>query len=565
MIKKIQNWFLKRWFKTYGFKHQLHALKISAMREYFALLMEQGTGKSWVVVLTAAFLRRAGKIDALLIIAPKGVAPGWLRQQLPEHMPDDVEYVAARWRAGMPKYMQRALREVTEERDKLRVVVMNTEAFGMTATAIDFALGFIEDAGGRVLVVVDESHRIKTPTASTTKRILNLGTRADYRRILTGTVADKPFDVYSQYCFLSPQILETDSFTAFRNEYARMEPADSGIMRHIAMRIPKVWKGRYIDDITGKPAEGRVNIDGSLRNKYMEPKYLPPIVARNPDGSPAYRNLEKLHALTAPHSYRVLKRDCLDLPEKLYNRYYTELDGGMQTDLYNQIKEESRVEWEDGRISTFNKLTVYLRLQQVICGYIPNEDNVLQEIFPSWRENPRIVSTLELLDDRPPGEGTIIWCRFIHDIKRLQQALAEAYGKRAVVEFHGSVKDKQRQENVERFEGERIVMSKSGKVVSRSPVPDKDRPRFMLAQPQSGGVGQTWVAANLSLHYSNMFSLIDRLQCEDRPHRIGQKRTVNYIDIEAEDTVDSIIIGSLVAKKEVANIINGDKGVAWLG
>ena len=91
-----------------------------------------------------------------------------------------------------------------------------------------------------------------------------------------------------------------------------------------------------------------------------------------------------------------------------------------------------------------------------------------------------------------------------------------------------------------------------------------DRARFMVAQQQSGGVGQTWTAANLSLYYSNTFSLIDRLQSEDRPHRIGQEHPVQYVDLEAEDTVDSVIINSLIAKKDVADAINDDPKVLWL-
>lgn len=564
-------WLKGKWLKTQPFRHQVKALTLSALSEYFALLMEQGTGKSWVIVITAAILRRLGMIDAVLIIAPKGVAPGWVRQQFPEHMPGAVPYVAALWRSrsGMSKTRRKALDAVLEEREVLRVVVMNTEAFGATAEALDFAMTFLEATERRVLLVIDESHRIKTPTTSTTKRITKLRALSKFRRILTGTVADKPFDVFAQYNFLDPAILSTDSFTEFKSEYAEMMPDTSGLMRHIAMRIPKKWSGLYIDEITGQPTDKARDADGLPNKKQMVPAYMPQIVATNADGTPRYRNLEKLQKFIAPHSYRVLKVDCLDLPPKLYNRYYTELDAGKQSALYASVRDQHRIEWESGQVSVYSKLVVYLRLQQIICGYIPNEyledDDKMQQLFQSWKENPRIVSMLELIEDRPPGEGTIIWCRFREDIRCIAEALQESYGERSVVQFHGGVGERQRIENVERFEGERIIMNRSGKVLRRESVPQKDRPRFMAAQTRAGGIGQTWVAANLSLHYSNSFSLIDRIQAEDRPHRIGQTRTVNYVDVEAEETIDTTIIGALINKKGVADTINGDRTSAWLG
>lgn len=581
-----------RKFKTKPFKHQLEALRRSQDKEFYALLMEQGTGKSKVVVDTAAHLRREHKIDTVLIIAPKGVAPEWLRKQFPEHMPDDVAYTAALWRpkSGMSQRRKRDLATVlSAEPEYLRIFIMNIEAFGATSEALDFAIEVLDSAES-ALVVVDESHRIKTPSAHSTKRVSNLRVRAAFRRILTGTVADKPFDLFSQFNFLSPDILQTDSFAAFKSEYAELVPDTSGLMRHIAMRIPKThggyyltedgeqsqesknkdgtrrdWIGLYIDDVTGLPMPGERNDDGTPRKKHMVPAYLPTIVAKNEDGSPRYRNLERLHNLIAPHSYRVLKRDCLDLPPKLYNRYYTEMSE-RQRAIYEQVRDDFRVEWESGAVSVYNRLTAMLRMQQVLCGYIPAREDgeELREIFPSWKDNPRITDTLECIGDRPDGERMIIWCRFVEDIRRITEALAESYGANSVVQFYGAVNDKGRAEAVARFEGERVFMNRDGTVKRKEKVEDAERARFIISQQRAGGVGQTWIAATLSLHYSNTFSLIDRLQAEDRPHRIGQVRPVQYIDIECLDTVDTTIIDSMIAKKNVADVINNDDPNEWL-
>ncbi len=711
-------------FKTKPFKQQLEALRRSKDAKVFALLMEQGTGKSKVIIDTAAHLWRGHKIDMLFVIAPKGVAPGWIRQQIPTHMPDDIPYIAGLWKAGMSQTRARELSTVLKATDRLRIIIMNIEAFGATEDAIDFAITGL-DAAMSALLVVDEcfpagtkvrtpsgerpiesikvgelistsvgpkpvtnvflhksktlaelklsngqtilctpthllwsdigwvearastgqtllhhqevrleancagsgwrepqklssqrprqektrfpgtvrvdgvthkefrsevdvwdlevegvhhffaegflvhnSHRIKTPGAHSTKRITNLRNRSAYRRILTGTIGDKPFDVFSQFGFLDPAILQPDvegnySFTTFKAEYAELQPDTSGLMRHIALRIPKKWSGKYIDDMTGQPEDGAFNFDGTKRQKHMVPAYLPTIVALNPDGTPKYKNLERLQQLIAPYSYRVLKVDCLDLPGKLYGRWYTEMSP-LQWKLYKQIRDQLRLEYESGQIVTFNKLTAILRLQQVVCGYVLNEEQQLVCIFDSWRENPRILSMLDYIEHRPEKEGTIIWCRFIEDIRQVTAALRDRYGAKCAVQFYGEVNEVDRETAVARFQGERQIMDKSGNLIRNEPIPPEQRARFMVAQQRAGGVGQTWTAANLSFHYSNSFSLIDRLQAEDRPHRIGQEHPVQYTDIEAEDTVDSTIIDSLIAKKDVADVINNDPTLSWL-
>ena len=60
-------------FKTQPYKHQLDALQDSWDKENFAYFMEMGTGKSKVLLDNAAMLYDKGKINGLLIIAPKGV------------------------------------------------------------------------------------------------------------------------------------------------------------------------------------------------------------------------------------------------------------------------------------------------------------------------------------------------------------------------------------------------------------------------------------------------------------------------------------------------------------
>jgi SNF2 family DNA or RNA helicase len=66
-----------------------------------------------------------------------------------------------------------------------------------------------------------------------------------------------------------------------------------------------------------------------------------------------------------------------------------------------------------------------------------------------------------------------------------------------------------------------------------------------VGNPQTGGYGITLTEASTVIYYSNGYDLEKRLQSEDRAHRIGQKKSVTYIDLIAEKTVDEKIVKAL--------------------
>ena len=80
-------------FKTEPYAHQLHALGASYNKENFALFMEMGTGKSKVLVDNIAMLYDKGKINAALIVAPKGVYRNWERQEIPTFICQSMCYI----------------------------------------------------------------------------------------------------------------------------------------------------------------------------------------------------------------------------------------------------------------------------------------------------------------------------------------------------------------------------------------------------------------------------------------------------------------------------------------
>ena len=170
-------------FKTKPYQHQLNALARSWNKEYFAYFMEMGTGKSKVLVDNIAMLYDKGKINGALIVAPKGVIGTWYNNEIPNHMPDHVEYKSVLWQANINAIQKKKLDVLFETGTDLHILVMNVEAFS-TQKGVDFAHKFL--SCHNAIMAIDESTTIKNPDAKRTKNVCKLGPHARYRRILTG-------------------------------------------------------------------------------------------------------------------------------------------------------------------------------------------------------------------------------------------------------------------------------------------------------------------------------------------------------------------------------------------
>jgi len=457
-------------FKTKPFEHQRKAFYMSRGKRSFALLMEQGTGKTKVIIDNAAYLYGQGEITALIVIAPNGVHRNWVNSEIPIHMPDWCVHKSVFYTAGMNKKRTEEYNEVVGSSDCLKIFSFNVEAF----TSIK-AIEFMQKAllSNKVMLVVDESSRIKRPGAKRTKIITKFGKQAEYLRIMTGTPVTKgPEDVYSQFKFLDHKILGYDSFYSFRARYCTM---------------------------------------GGFENRQII----------------SYQNINELTRNIEGHSFRVLKKDCLDLPDKIYQRHYVEMSA-KQSKIYKTMKESFVAELEGAVIDAPEAITRLLRLQQITCGWFPTENGV----EPIESKNLRLEALKEILGDI--NSKVIIWARFRADLKAIEAALGDL-----AVSYHGDVTNDDREAAVYRFQNDDTI-------------------KYFIGQPQSGGIGLTLTAADYVVYYSNSFDLEIRMQSEDRCHRIGTKNNVTYIDIEARKTIDSKIIKALREKKNLADIITKD-------
>ena len=475
-------------YKSKPYEHQHTAFLLSREKVNFALLMEQGTGKSKVIVDTGVYLYGLGRINAILLVAPNGVHKKWEREDLPFSIPEYVDYQCAVWHAG-DKKSKADCEALFNPGDKLRILCVNVESFSYPK-GVDLVKRFLQATD--CLMVVDESSRIKNPSAARTKTLTKLGKEAKYKRILSGTpVVNSPLDLYAQFNFLDDDIFG-QSFYSFKNEYAEMIDPNS----RLAMAIRNKSGGR-----------------------------TPQIIAKDENGNVQYKNLEKLRDIVAGHSFRVTKDECLDLPAKIYEKRYFQLPT-LHKDLYDQLATKARLEFGTSTLTVLHKLTLMLRLQQITSGYFPNDDGVTITMYPNPKDNPRIACLLDTIED---VEGSIIiWCRFRHEIESLHKLI----GEESCTYYGGDTKD-QRESALANF--------------------TNGTKRVLIGNAQSGGIGLNLTKATTVVYYSNDFSLENRLQSEDRAHRIGQTDHVLYIDLEAEDTVDKSITTALRNKKNVAD------------
>ena len=141
-------------FKTVPYAHQITALEKSWDKENYAYFMEMGTGKSKVLIDNIAMLYDAGKINGVLIVAPKGVVKTWYEQEIPTHMPDHVEHTDVLWQAMINKKQQKELDKLFQPGEDLHILVMNVEAFS-TKKGVEFAAKFLRCH--RTMMAIDES------------------------------------------------------------------------------------------------------------------------------------------------------------------------------------------------------------------------------------------------------------------------------------------------------------------------------------------------------------------------------------------------------------------------
>jgi len=479
------------YFRLKPYDHQHDVWEETRDLEGFALFWEMGAGKSCATIGKTSWLYKRDQIDGLVILAPNGVHQNWVTDELPTHMPDDLQSSMQTlvWHSNKAKNKktQQALAELLDH-DGLSILVMAYDAV-MTDTGSKALKQFLVQR--KCLYVLDESGRIKTPGAKRTKRILASAKYAPFRLVLSGTPVDNsPFDVYTQVKFICPDVWKDRGITNF-----------------------SVFKARY------GLWEKRLNrAQGRQFNQLLR-----------------YCNLDELRDIVDSVGSRLLKSDVLDLPAKIYTKRTFTLDP-KQAKAYKDLDKQFMTWLDDNGTATADLvLTRMLRMSQLCSGFLKNDDEVVVPVG----KNVRLRTLQDVLED--VTGSVIIWTRWSWELDEIRKVL----GEDDAVYYDGRTSTEDRQDAIQRFQREGTA-------------------RYFVAKASAAGEGLTLHRAKTVVYMSNTYSLRERLQSEDRPHRAGMTNDpVTYIDIVAEGTYDEKLLQSLRNKRNTASLITGDILTPW--
>ncbi len=388
---------MDRFLETYPFKNKPFLHQQAYLQRFWdfpvaALFADMGTGKSFMLINNAAMLYDKGKINAVLVVAPKGVYRNWYDTEIPKHLPEHIVHRMAIWSPSPRKAEAKALDDLFVSTEDLKILCMNVEAFS-TAKGTAFAKRFL--FVHNAMMIIDESTTIKTPGSARSKNTEKVGRGARYRRIATGSpVTKSPMDLYQQCAFLSDGCLNISSYYAFQARYAVV------VERQLASHSFKQIVG--------------------------------------------YRRLDELKEKLDRFSFRVKKEECLDLPDKLYIKREVDLTDE-QVKAYNDMKAVAMALIDGGMVSTVNALTQLMRLHQIVCGHVKLDDGTIKEL-----PNKRIDELMAIVEET--DGKMIIWANYRHDIEAIKLALQKEYGMSSVATYYGDTEAEERQRIVNRFQ-----------------------------------------------------------------------------------------------------------------
>ena len=390
------------------YKHQLEGFARLKRYPYYALLCEMGAGKSRMICMDFEHKLETGEVKSLLLAGPEGSYRNWegeLKAWMSPAVYDTLYiYVWDTGKASGVAETRRFQHFLDYTGEKPRVLLVNFGSLGRVEKLKKALPVFLKSAPA--MFVVDEAQGIKVLESQRTKFVLSLAPLAPFRRILSGLIApENPLNVFGPYTFLSPHILSTSNFFAFRARYAQTK--------------------KMCFAPAGASEEEKKRSTATV------------VVS--------YRNLEELQRKLDAKSFRVRTADVVDLPERIYMPIrYVDMTPEQKA-AYDRMKKWAMVELQGKLITAPIAVSILQKLQQLANGFIYTEEGETLEL-----PCQKIASLMELLTDFD-GKA-IIWAQAPGFLRRISEALGAEYGKEAVVRFWGEVPSAEREEAKVRFQ-----------------------------------------------------------------------------------------------------------------
>jgi SNF2 family DNA or RNA helicase len=474
------------------YDHQWTMWAISLRLNKFANLSQMGTGKTPAAVMTIDTRINVNKTcrkGKVLYIAPAATLI-----QLTNTFTSYAPHLSTIIVDGT--YYERMTKVMLNDVD---VKFINYEAFAMKTKLkndngedVDLKFADIIKCIDWDLVIIDEVHKIKNPTAERTSNIINAFVEVPYKIIMSGTIAaNKLYDIECPFIFLNG----AKTFNS--------------VLTHRGDTSKLLTYGE---------------LDGDFKAKYFQKSGW--------SYKPLPGTTEELRTLMESCSIRFEKSECMNLPDKVYEVRLIELTPEQQK-LYNDLKNKLYAELSDKigngeKISVTHILALNMKLAEAANGWIYDEySNAIN--FPS---NPKIEETMEAIDDADDGEVKfLIWSQFKQDLFLLKREISKIYGNDSVEIIDGSVSFTRRADIQRRFNDKTNSL------------------RFIVGNVVAAGTGLDLIGASYEIYFSNSFRKVERSQSEDRCHRPGMQNKLTIIDIVAKDTIDEKVIAALKTNK----------------
>lgn len=488
--------------------YQQCALYMAMRSEGFGYFMEQGTGKTPLVVTEICNLAARTTWEnpvRALIVPPKNVRVNWVHEfERFSMVPGQIEVI----KGGEMRRVTDFIRlMVPDESCKFKVAVMSYESMVRSLDNIQHVMNEVLFIDRLNLVALDESHFIKWPMTKRCKAAFRLRDMAERRRVLTGTpVCNTPLDLYSQFEFMGEGWSGFRSWENFREFY--------GVFKET---------------------------EGSGHQKLV-----------------GVQNLPFMKERLARTSFIISLKEALpELPERVFDTDEVEMTA-RQAEVYEQVASELLVEIENELDETDNKsmtisniLTKLLRLAQICSGYVvwdavvdPHSMEELCGKSIEWfAQDPKLERLIEILEEKQPHEKTLVWSCFVPCIGRISERLKlEGIDH---VTYYGGTSDEDRVEAERRFNCDRDC-------------------RVFVGNPGAGGVGLNLLGypphagegyetnADHAIYYVQDWSYTKRAQSGARNHRKGTRVRVRETDLVVPETIDEEIRIRVLKKKKVA-------------
>lgn len=350
------------------YEWQKKLLQLSVEERDVAVLADMGTGKTKGIVDVLRYKYQQNKaLKKTLIISPLVTLFNWKNEFLKNSkIPQDRIQVLH----GTTDKKMRLFEEATQAMNRSAIIIMNYESM-ISPKMVAMLMKWQPE-----ILVLDESQRVKSHKAKSSKAIHELSLTCQHRYIMSGTpMTNSLTDIFMQYLILDNGATFGTNYFTFQRTYMYDQ---NGSWSHLHTHFPK-WV----------PRPEMLNV---LQSKIYS------------------------------KAIRVTKDECLDLPPLIQEIYEVELSPSQRK--YYKAMEEDYVTFveeahEKGISVATTALTKALRLQQIVTGYAKLDDGTEIEI----EDNPRLSALEELISALHAQHKVIVWCSFINNYRQIGKLL----------------------------------------------------------------------------------------------------------------------------------------------